>query len=245
MTEINRFSFSSQEIDILTNFQVINPSLVFKGTKLETENESGSVSGFYNFDKDKEFGEFGIYLLQQFITILKEMNDHALEVKPSEREVIIHDQLNKSKTSYRTTPVADSGMFKDIKYPKSFSSQPEVIDIIFRADKIAQLRKIGDIIGFDCVYINTEINDIVRFIGADEDRQNTENAYEVEINEIDVKTNALDETLVIKRPEFNMLLPGYDYRLIVAKSAKGNYMTNWSNVGINSLEYFIGIGKED
>ena len=224
-------NLSNDTLNVLKNFATINPNLVFKpGQKLKTISESKTILATAEIVEDFP-KEFGIYDLNEFLSVLSLINNPTLEFE--DKAVLIKNNVggctlpNSQKIRYffsesdiLTTPQ------KDIQMP-----DPEV-GVNIEEDVLNQIRKAAAVLGHTELSIKGT-NGVITATVLDT-RDATSNVFEIELDKDNSCKNEFN--FVISIPNMK-LLPG-DY--FVSISSK--LISNWTNSNY-PVDYFIALEK--
>lgn len=235
-----KFMYTDTEMKIVENFQKIHGSMIIEPSRFTVMKPGASVLGFYKFDNDYEYEPYGIYNLGLFNQIIKLQKDCKLSIDTT--LVRISDKSINSEFRIATTPI-DSGMIEETVNPsKAFDNIDTILDFTFHSSKLSPLKKTGDIVQFEKIYLENA-NGKIRITGADNNKESTRNPYQIDINESEIEENDIPAKTVLsfKREEINLLLDDYDYRVEIKQGKSGKWISRWTNDVLKSLHYFVGL----
>src|ERR1035441_9781082 len=101
--------FTEQELQVLKNFALIHPSMIIQSTVVKVINASKSCVGIYDFETPYNFPDFGIYEMQEFLSILSAFKAPSINV--GEKKLVISEGT--SKATYFTTEKSLLPVVKD------------------------------------------------------------------------------------------------------------------------------------
>ena len=215
---------TADTLAILRNFASINPNLVFKTDQtLRTISEAKTILAkseiVETFSK-----EFGIYDLNEFLSVHGLMDDADLELEDS-FVYLKGDRNQKIKYFYSEIGILTQPS-KDITMP------PCEFTIQLSADTLAQIRKVASVLGHNELSLRGDNGKITAVIMDSKDA--TANTYEIDLD----ADNACKESFQFVVSILNLkLLPG-DYEVNISSKL----ISNWKNES-NNVEYFIALEK--
>ena len=216
---------SSQTLDILKNFAGINSNLVIKsGEPLATISEAKNIMAIANIPEQFN-SNFGIYDLNEFISMFSLMADPELSV--SENSIIF--KSGKSKACYR---FADESILTS---PKSKITMPQIdLTVNISAEMLAQVRKAAGVLGHSILSISGE-NGVIT-LNIIDPKNSSANSFSLVIDE----NNAQKETFDLQFMIANLkVIPG-DYAVDIAYSSK--LISHWKNSS-QDIQYYIALEK--
>ncbi len=217
---------SNDTLNVLKNFASINPNLVFKpGQKLKTISEAKTILASADIVEDFPI-EFGVYDLNEFLSILNLIEDPELEFK--DKSVLIkNSSVNNQKVRYfYSSPEILTTPQKDIQMP-----EPEV-GVNLSDDVLNQIRKAAAVLGHTELSIQGEGGVVTASVFDSKDA--TSNSFTMELDKDNACKNEFN--FVVSIPNLK-LLPG-DY--FVSISSK--LISNWTNSNY-PVEYFVALKK--
>ena len=216
---------SSQTLDILKNFAGINSNLVIKsGEPLATISEAKNIMAIANIPEQFN-SNFGIYDLNEFISMFSLMSDPELSV--SENSIIF--KSGRSKACYR---FADESILTS---PKSKITMPQTdLTVDISAEMLAQIRKAAGVLGHSILSISGE-NGVIT-LNIIDPKNSSANSFSLVIDE----NNAQKETFDLQFMIANLkVIPG-DYAVDIAYSSK--LISHWKNSS-QDIQYYIALEK--
>lgn len=224
-TITNMIKLSSQTLDILKNFSGINSNLVIKaGEPLATISEAKNIMAIANISEQFN-SNFGIYDLNEFISMFSLMQDPELDV--TENSIIF--KSGRSKASYR---FADESILTS---PKSKITMPQTdLTVNISAEMLAQVRKAAGVLGHSILSISGE-NGVVTLNIVDP-KNSSANSFSLVIDEANAQTETFDLQFMIANLK---VLPG-DYTVDIAYSSK--LISHWKNTS-QDVQYYIALEK--
>jgi len=217
---------SNDTLNVLKNFASINPNLVFKpGQKLKTISEAKTILASADIVEDFPI-EFGVYDLNEFLSILNLIEDPELEFE--DKSVLIkNSSVNNQKVRYfYSSPEILTTPQKDIQMP-----EPEV-GVNLSDDVLNQIRKAAALLGHTELSIQGEDGVVTASVFDSKDA--TSNSFTMELDKDNACKNEFN--FVVSIPNLK-LLPG-DY--FVSISSK--LISNWTNSNY-PVEYFVALEK--
>lgn len=215
---------SDDTINVLKNFAIINPNLVFTpGQKVKTISESKTILAQADITEDMP-KEFGIYDLNEFLSVYNLVEQPTLTFE--DKSVLINGANNQvvryffSETEILTTPQ------KDIQMPDAelgFTLTDEILN---------QIRKAAAVLGHTELSLKGD-NGVITASVVDT-KDTTSNSFSYELDRDNACKN--DFNFILSIPNLK-LLPG-DY--FVSISSK--LISNWTNNNY-PIEYFIALEK--
>ena len=214
---------STQTLDILKNFSGINSNLVVKaGEPLSTISEAKNIMAIANISESFETG-FGIYDLNEFISMFSLMQDPELEF--SADSVIF--KSGKTKASYR---FADESILTS---PKNKINMPQAdLSVSITSDLLTQVRKAAGVLGHSIVSLKGEEGVVT--LSVVDPKNSSANTFSVVLDENNSQQGSFDLQFLINNLK---VLPG-DY--VVNISSK--LISHWKNETI-PVQYYIALEK--
>lgn len=207
--------FSNESIEVLQNFSLINPSIVFnEGKQLRTMAPTKGCVAYADID-DEIPSSFGIYNLSQFLSVVKLFNEPEYTIL--DKSMVISE--NKESINY---VFADPSMIvtppeKEIAFPDA------EIEFDLPNDVLGRITKAAATLGSPELSVRGDGKDI--FFESINVKNSSDNSYGVKIGESDKKFKMvflLDNVKVLPK----------DYKVSI--SSKG--ISKWKADG---LTYFI------
>jgi len=217
------FQFTSKETEVLKNFAGINPSMIVESKGFKVINNSKSVIGFYNFEKEYDFVAFGLYETNEFLTIVSALGTPDIEV--SEKFLSIVN--GKDKVKYFTT--AQNLLPKVPNVGKKFEDLECELEFNIPADKLNLLLKMAGILKSKYLFFETDKKKIR--ITAGDELESSGNNFEVLLEE-GITSNNLKEPVKITLADFKIIPSEYQVKL----STK---ISKWSST--LGVDYFVGV----
>lgn len=215
---------SPETLDILKNFASINPNLVIKaGSALATISDAKNIMASATI-AEKFDQSFGIYDLNEFLSILGLLDDPAIDLKSDAAVISCADKSVKyrfANPSVLTTPQ------KDIKMPT-----PD-LDLTLSASTIADIRKAASVLGHSIVAIQGTANGKVS-IGVFDPKDTAANSYTIDLEvKHDLKKEFSFQFLIA-----NLKLLSGDYRVQISSKL----ISKWIHTQ-QKVNYFIALEK--
>ena len=216
---------NEKTIDLLKNFSGVNPNIMIRaGNTLKTMSEARNVLA--TAEVDESFPrEFGIYDLNEFISVLGLVDTPSL--KFNDEYVTVSDSSGRSQVKYffsaeetLTTPS------KDITMP--------VTDVSFEMtnDTLNKLKRAASTLGHDEVSISSKDN-IINMSVVDS-KNSTSNTYSIDIDGEFPEGATFNFIMSIANLK---ILPG-DYKVDISSKL----ITQWSHKELN-VKYWIALEK--
>jgi len=217
------FQFTEKEITVLKNFAGVNPSMIVDAKGFKVINNSKSVIGFYDFDKEYSFEDFGLYETNEFLTIIGAMGNPEIDV--NEKYLTIAN--GKDKVKYFTT--AQNLLPKVPNVANKFKDIECELQFTISADKLNLILKMAGILKSKYIFFESDKKKIR--ITAGDELESSGNNFEVVLEE-GITANNLKEAVKITLADFKIIPSEYKVEL----STK---ISKWtSTLGV---EYFVGV----
>ncbi len=214
---------SKNTLDVLNNFSVINPNMVFKpGKVVATISEAKNIMANATIGEEIP-SQFGIYDLTQFLSTLSLVTDPELEFTADSVKITEGDT---SIRYFYSSPELLTAPNKNVNMPK-----PEV-KIAFTADVINKIKRASTILG----HVTMEISGIKGKItlSVSDLKNDTANKYSIVVD----ADNACKETFSFIMTIGNLkMLPG-DYTV----SISSKLISHFQNTSM-PVEYWIALEK--
>lgn len=216
---------NEKTIDLLKNFSGVNPNIMIRaGSTLKTMSEARNVLA--TAEVDESFPrEFGIYDLNEFISVLGLVDTPSL--KFNDEYVTVSDSSGRSQVKYffsaeetLTTPS------KDITMPAT------EVSFEMSNDTLNKLKRAASTLGHDEVAISSKDN-IINMSVVDS-KNSTSNTYSIDIDGEFPEGATFNFIMSIANLK---ILPG-DYKVDVSSKL----ITQWSHKELN-VKYWIALEK--
>lgn len=173
-------------IALLKNFSAINPNMVFsEGRVLKTLSSSGVIMA--TAEIEEEVPSFGIYDLNEFLSVVSMFNEPELEFDSNMKSVRIGN--NVSNVRYYLTDVDllmrnrekyfKDGRLKDIRIPTT------EVEFTVSSDQLSALRRAASTLSAEQLVIErTEPNDGLVFARVTNVKDGTANSYNTEVSNV-------------------------------------------------------------
>jgi len=212
---------SSETISILKNFAGINSNLVFKpGKELKTISEAKTIMAKASILEDFP-GEFGVYDLNEFLSLYNLMNDPDLTF--TDHYLLMSDGSQKIKYFYSEIDILTQPS-KDINMPEC----EVVFDIT--SDTLDKIRKAAAVLGHSELKFSCDGDQIVASVFDEKD--STANTFDIDLG----VSSSSTFNYVFSISNLKMLQG--DYKV----SISSKLISNWRNAD-NPLDYYIALEK--
>lgn len=214
---------STQTLDILKNFASINSNLLVKsGEALSTISEAKNIMAIAEI-ADTFQSTFGIYDLNEFISMFSLMNDPDLDFTAD--SVVF--KSGRTKASYR---FADQSI---LTTPKSKINMPSA-DLVVHigSDLLAQIRKAAGVLGHTIVSISGDAGAIT--LSVVDPKNSTANSFSVVLDDANDNKNNFDLQFLIANLK---VIPG-DYEVKISSKL----ISHWTNTS-SPINYYIALEK--
>jgi hypothetical protein len=212
---------SSETISILKNFAGINSNLVFKpGKELKTISEAKTIMAKASILEDFP-GEFGVYDLNEFLSLYNLMNDPNLTF--TDHYLLMSDGSQKIKYFYSEIDILTQPS-KDINMPEC----EVVFDIT--SDTLDKIRKAAAVLGHSELKFSCDGDQIVASVFDEKD--STANTFDIDLG----VSSSSTFNYVFSISNLKMLQG--DYKV----SISSKLISNWRNAD-NPLDYYIALEK--
>jgi len=229
------FKFTDFETQVLKNFARINPCQVVKPAGLAAKEPLNTIAGVHNFDEEKDFEEFGIYQMGEFLAALDALESPEIEHFPAKKLIVMTS--GESKIRFTTTPldmIREACEVQDLG-PK-WNKLP--IDLAFNlpADKLATIFKTASVLKAKFLYFEQD-GDAIRMTVCPDKLESSANSFQVTIRD-GIETLDMGDT-VFRIPLAEIrIIPG-DFNIEFSMAGK---VSNWKS--INGIDYYIGFAKD-
>lgn len=212
---------SSETINILKNFSGINSNLVFKpGKELKTISEAKTIMASASILEEFP-GEFGVYDLNEFLSLYNLMEDPELEF--GDHHLTMSDGSQKIKYFYSEIGILTQPS-KDINMPEC------EVEILITSTNLDRIRKAAAVLGHSELAFKSHEGEIVASVFNEKDA--TANTFDINLG-----TTAYGAFNYVFSISNLKMLQG-DYTL----SISSRLISNWRNDD-NPLDYFIALEK--
>jgi len=214
---------SSQTIDILKNFSNINSNLFVKaGEPLSTISEAKNIMALANIS-ESFLTDFGIYDLNEFISIFSLLQDPDLVFSESS----VKFSSGKTSASYR---FADPSILTTPKNKINMPSTDLVVKI--SADLLTQIRKAAGVLGHSIISIQGDDGTIV--LNVVDPKNSAANTFSVILDENNPQTRSFDLQFLIA----NLKVLSGDYEVNVSSKL----VSHWKHESL-PVQYYIALEK--
>jgi len=212
---------SSETISILKNFAGINSNLVFKpGKELKTISEAKTIMAKASILDDFP-GEFGVYDLNEFLSLYNLMNNPDLTF--TDHYLLMSDGSQKIKYFYSEIDILTQPS-KDINMPEC----EVVFDIT--SDTLDKIRKAAAVLGHSELKFSCDGDQIAASVFDEKD--STANTFDIDLG----VSSSSTFNYVFSISNLKMLQG--DYKV----SISSKLISNWRNAD-NPLDYYIALEK--
>jgi hypothetical protein len=212
---------STQTLDILKNFSGINSNLVVKaGEPLSTISEAKNIMAIASISESFEAG-FGIYDLNEFISMFSLMQDPELEF--STDSVVF--KSGKTKASYR---FADESILTS---PKNKINMPTSdLSVNISSDVLVQVRKAAGVLGHSTMSIRGTDGAVT--LSVVDPKNSSANTFSVTLDEDNAQKGNFDLQFLIA----NLKLLQGDYDVNISSKL----ISHWKHNG-QDVQYYIAL----
>lgn len=214
---------STSTLDVLKNFASINPNLVVKsGEPLSTISEAKNIMATAEIPESFA-SDFGIYDLNEFISMFNLMTDPELAFSES----AVQFSSGRSRASYR---FADSSV---LTAPKNKINMPSAdLTVSISSDILAQIRKAAGVLGHSIVSIQGNNGTVT--LSVVDPKNSAANTFSIVIDESNSQTASFDLQFLISNLK---VIPG-DYEVKISSKL----ISHWKHVSA-SVNYYIALEK--
>jgi len=214
-------NLSSETLSVLKNFSAINSNVVIRpGQTLKTMSEAKNIMASATVSESFP-DEFGIYDLNEFLSVVSMFENPTLDFDSSMKFVSIVDGKRSVKYFFSDTSILTTPS-KDITMP------PCELKFNLSADDLSALRKAASALGVSDVVVSegkATVTDV---------KDNTSNSFSIDL---DVVQNPSESySFVFNINNFKLLNGDYE----VAVSSK--LISHFKNQGVE-VEYYIALEK--
>jgi hypothetical protein len=214
---------STSTLDILKNFADINPNLVVKcGEPLSTISEAKNIMASAEITEVFTSG-FGIYDLNEFISMFNLMSDPDLTFNDSS----VQFASGRSRATYR---FADPSV---LTTPKSKITMPGAdLTVTISSDILTQIRKAAGVLKHSIVSIQGDKGTVT--LSVVDPKNSAANTFSVVIDESNPQTNSFDLQFLISNLK---VIPG-DYTVKISSKL----ISHWTHAAA-PVNYYIALEK--
>jgi hypothetical protein len=217
-------NISSDTLKVLKNFAAINPNIVCKpGQKLSTISDAKNILASADIQEDFP-QEFGIYDLNEFLSVVNLIDDAALSF--DEKFVTVAGDNKQKINYYFSSPEILTSPEKDLTMPSA------EFNISLSMDTLANIRKAATVLGHNELVIEGNNGDVCAKVIDSKDA--TANAYEIHLDHNNDCKNKFSFVVNIA----NLKLLEGDYFL----SISSKLISSWQNTDF-PVNYFIALEK--
>ena len=230
------FTFSDSEVQVLKNFARISPTQIIKPNGFGAKETKNTIAGVYKFEDEKEFEEFGIYQVPEFLAALDALQSPELVHDSAKKLITMKD--GDSKIRFTTTPldmIRETAEVNDLG--AKWGKLP--IDLAFEltADKLATIHKTASVLKAKFLYFE-RYEDAIRITVAQDKLESSANSFQVVIRDGINTLEITDEVFRIPLAELR-IVPG-DFNIEFSGKVK---VSNWKS-SVSGIDYYIGFAKD-
>lgn len=243
------FSFTEEEVKVLTNFVGINEETVINPSGFSVVNARQSMMGYYAFEDEKDFEKFGIAFGSEFLNLVKGINNNKFKVTDTSIDIIDVGSAGKGKTynkiRYNLTPLKLlPNISSDV--PKNFDKKanPEII-FTLTAENFAKIKKVSSVLKLEKLFIlNNTKGNLQLIVGSGQKLDASTNIFEINISDEFIESNGIedDEILVFRVDEIMKPVEG-EYKIKISKPQADAGISHWHNNYSPSIDYYIGLSR--
>jgi hypothetical protein len=218
---------SDNALNVLKNFSTINPSLVVKeGHQLKTISAARNIVSIATLKEDFP-RDFGIYDLNEFITVLRLVDEP--ELKFQDDYVVIGDAKGQTKVKYF---YAEQSLIKTVD--KDMIMPPTEVNFTLDNDTLSKIRSAASAMGYDDLVITPEGEGQIKMTVTDI-ADDTSNAFSVIVQA--EYESGMDFRLIYNINNIKVVPEDFE----VGISSK--MVSNWTSAE-SEIEYFIALEKK-
>jgi hypothetical protein len=212
---------STQTLDILKNFSGINSNIVVKaGEPLSTISEAKNIMAIAQIQESFQTG-FGIYDLNEFISMFSLMQDPELEF--SNDSVLF--KSGRTRASYR---FADESI---LTTPKNKINMPSAdLTVSITSDVLGQVRKAAGVLGHTTMSIRGDSGTVT--LSVVDPKNSAANTFSVVLDEDNSQKGSFDLQFLIA----NLKLLQGDYDVNISSKL----ISHWKHTG-QDVQYYIAL----
>jgi len=132
--------FEADDLKILQNLSLINPSIVFRESVIRVMKRNSSVVAYYIWNKPEKF-MFGIYDVKQFLSIVEVMGGQEVDVNIKDSHAVL--KRNGKRSTYRFMPIDG---IKEAPDPEKLTMPDDVVTISMEQNDIKELLRASTIL---------------------------------------------------------------------------------------------------
>lgn len=221
--------FNETELSVLKNFSTINASMLIRPDRLEIINDNQSCIAKYVFEKPYDFEAYGIYNLNEFLSVLGMIKNPEITV----HEKYLTIKQGNTKVKYYTTPENLIPVVRSLNKVLSAAK----FDMAFNlpAEKLASIFKAATVLQLEWLFFETDGKKI-RLTLANK-LESSDSSFEVVIDD-GIKENNIAKTAKVPVCDLK-LMPG-DYFIEIAST--GVPISRWTC--FNGVQYIIGASNK-
>jgi hypothetical protein len=214
---------STSTLDVLKNFAAINPNLVVKsGEPLSTISEAKNIMASAEIPESFT-SDFGIYDLNEFISMFNLMTDPDLTFGDSS----VQFTSGRSRASYR---FADPSV---LTAPKNKINMPSAdLAVTITGDILTQIRKAAGVLGHSIVSIQGKNGTVT--LSVVDPKNSASNTFSVVIDESNDQTGSFDLQFLISN--LKVILGDYEVKI------SSKLISHWKHVSAD-VNYHIALEK--
>lgn len=217
-------NISNDTIKVLKNFATINPNIVVKpGQKLSTISDAKNILASCTIPEDFP-QEFGIYDLNEFLSVVGLMDDASLNF--SDHCVTVNGSNKQRMNYFFSAPEILTSPEKDLTMPEA------EFKISLSMETLSNIRKAAAVLGHNELVINGDNGEVIAKVVDSKDA--TANSYEIHLDSDNDCKNKFSFVVNIA----NLKLLEGDYFLMVSSKL----ISSWQNTDF-PVNYFIALEK--
>jgi hypothetical protein len=219
---------SEETLLVLKNFASINSNIVFRsGNVLKTMSEAKNIMAAATVAESFP-NEFGVYDLNEFLSVVSMFNDPELKFSDDMKSVSIVEGNRSVKYFFSDVGILTSPT-KDITMPTT--------ELVFTltADDLNSLRKAASALGVTDVVVSTTSSDGAVTAKVTDTKDATSNAFSIELADV---TSRPTETFSFVFNIGNFKVLAGDYKVSISSKLISNFKNTSANV-----EYFVALEK--
>lgn len=216
---------SDRTLQVLKNYATINPNIVFRaGNELMTISVARNVLSKATLDEEVPV-DFGIYDLNEFLSVLNLVDNPTLEMKPS--YVLVSDSVGRSNVKYY---FSDPDM---LTVPQKEIIMPETeVNFVLDTDTMGKLKRAASALGHGEISI-TPSGGSVRLSVVDT-TDSTSNAFSIDVEGDYDEDASFNFVLNVN----NLKIVNEDFAVGISSKLISNFKSQQS-----AIEYFIALEK--
>lgn len=201
--------FDSKEVNVLKNFATINPSMTVSNKQFAVKKTGNSMVAKFKLENKHTFNDFGIYEMNEFLSILGTFKDPDIVV--NDKFLSIEEKDKSSKIKYFTT---DKSLIEAVPNIEEKANKVE-FPLVFNlsSDKLSAVIKTSALIRADYVFFESNGKSVKMTTANALDNSN--NLFEIFIT-AGITKNALPKPVKMPIADFSKLISG-DYTVKIAE----------------------------